>query len=193
MTVPRSSRACEEVTVPFRSRVTYVGHRAFGSGDGAVLIDREVIRKLRSAAEFAAQERRVAGGLLFGRGWADDQGAYLVIEDYLEAGPGENRDDRIRDDGSDDFTFSEADLRLLREDAARMFSGALLEAGWWRTRAALGDFGPQDFATQASAGRPRRRGPARVRFRRPLGHRLPGTRRTRPGLRGDARRHRTRH
>jgi len=26
---------------------------------------------------------------------------------------------------------------------------ALLEVGWWRSRAALSDFGPQDFATQA--------------------------------------------
>jgi hypothetical protein len=138
----------EEVRVPFRPRGSYAGYRAFGSGDGAVLVKPEVARELRTAAEFATQERRFAGGLLYGHGWADDQGAYLVIDGYLEAGPGENSGDRISGDGADRFTLSAADLRLLREDAARMYSGSL-EAGWWRTLAALGEFGPQDFVTQA--------------------------------------------
>jgi hypothetical protein len=138
----------EEVAVPFRPRGSYAGYRAFGSGDGAVLVKPEIARELRSAAEFATQERRIAGGLLYGRGWADEQGAYLVIDGYVEAGPGENSGDQISDDGADGFTLSEADLRLLREDAARMYS-ASLEAGWWRTLAALGEFGPQDFVTQA--------------------------------------------
>jgi hypothetical protein len=139
--------AADEVTVPFRSRDAYTGYRAFGSGDGAVLIAPSVVRDLRSAAELATAERRIAGGLLYGRGWADDMGTYLVINHYLEAGPGENSGDRISADGDDDFTLSEADLRLLRQDAARMYS-ASLEAGWWRSRAALGEFGPRDFATQ---------------------------------------------
>ncbi|HEX4291743.1 MAG TPA: hypothetical protein VH021_22650 [Trebonia sp.] len=138
----------EEVTVPFRPRGSYAGYRAFGSGDGAVLVKPEIARELRSAAEFATQERRIAGGLLYGRGYADEQGAYLVIDGYLEAGPGENSGDRISDDGADSFTLSAADLRLLREDAARMYSSSL-EAGWWRTLPALGEFGPQDFVTQA--------------------------------------------
>jgi len=138
----------EEVAVPFRPRGSYAGYRAFGSGDGAVLVKPETARELRSAAEFATQERRVTGGLLYGRGFADEQGAYLVIDGYLEAGPGENSGDRISADGADRFTLSAADLRLLREDGARMYS-ASLEAGWWRTLAALGDFGPQDFVTQA--------------------------------------------
>jgi hypothetical protein len=138
----------EEVAVPFRPRGAYAGYRAFGSGDGAVLVKPEITRELRSAAEFATQERRIAGGLLYGRGFADEQGAYLVIDGYLEAGPGENSGDRISGHGADRFTLSVADLRLLREDAARMYSGSL-EAGWWRTLAALGEFGPQDFVTQA--------------------------------------------
>ena len=138
----------EEVRVPFRPRGAYAGYRAFGGGDGAVLVKPEVARELRSAAEFATQEGRIAGGLLYGRGWADEQGAYLVIDGYLEAGPGENSGDRISGDGADGFTLSGADLRLLREDAARMYSGSL-EAGWWRTLAALGEFGPRDFVTQA--------------------------------------------
>jgi hypothetical protein len=138
----------EEVRVPFRPRGSYAGYRAFGSGDGAVLVKPEVARELRTAAEFATQERRFAGGLLYGHGWADEQGAYLVIDGYLEAGPGENSGDRISGDGADRFTLSAADLRLLREDAARMYSGSL-EAGWWRTLAALGEFGPRDFVTQA--------------------------------------------
>jgi hypothetical protein len=142
-----------EATAPFRPRVAYVGYRAFGSADGTVLVDPKITRQLRSAAELAAAERRIAGGLLYGRSWNDDQGPYLVIEGYLEAGPGENKDDRIRGDGTDDFTLSEADLRLLREDAARMYT-AYLEAGWWRTRAALGGFGPQDFAMQARLAGP---------------------------------------
>lgn len=139
----------EQITEPFRPRSAYAGYKAFGSGDGAVLVDPEVARELRSAAEFATQERRVAGGLLFGRGWADDQGAYLVVTGFLEAGPGENGGDRLSSDGADDFTLSEADLRLLREDAARMYS-ASLELGWWRSLAGLGEFGPRDFMTQAA-------------------------------------------
>jgi hypothetical protein len=112
-----------------------------------VLIAPSVVHALRSAAELATAERRIAGGLLYGRGWADEMGTYLVIDHYLEAGPGENSGDRISADDDDDFTLSEADLRLLRQDAARMYS-ASLEAGWWRTRAALGEFGPKDFVTQ---------------------------------------------
>src|SRR6202035_3823788 len=119
----------EEVAVPFRPRGSYAGYRAFGSGDGAVLVKPETARELRSAAEVATQERRITGG-------------------HLEAGPGENSGDGISADGADRFTLSAADLRLLREDGARMYS-ASLEAGWWRTLAALGDFGPQDFVTQA--------------------------------------------
>jgi hypothetical protein len=138
----------EEYRVPFRPRGTYAGYRAFGSGSGAVLIEPQVTRELRTAAEFATQERRITGGLLYGRGWADEQGVYLVIDGYLEAGPGENSDDGIASDGSDRFTLSAADLRLLREDAARMYPGSV-EAGWWRTLAALGEFGPQDFEAQA--------------------------------------------
>src|SRR5579863_7776480 len=84
--------AADEVTVPFRSRGAYTGYRAFGSGDGAVLIAPSVVHKLRSAAELATAERRIAGGLLYGRGWADESGTYVVIEHYLEAGPGEDSD-----------------------------------------------------------------------------------------------------
>lgn len=138
----------EEAGIPFRARGSYAGYRAFGSGDGAVLLEPEVTRQLRSAAELATQEGRITGGLLYGRGWSDEQGRYLVIDGYLEAGPGENRGDQISRDGYDSFTLSDADLRLLREDAARMYS-ASVEAGWWRSLAALGDFGPQDFETQA--------------------------------------------
>lgn len=138
----------EDLNSPYRPRAEYAGYRAFGDDDGAVLVRPQVTRKLRTAAEFATQERRIAGGLLYGRGWADEQGAYLVVEGYLEAGPGENRGDRISADGADNFTLSAADLRLLREDGARMYPSAL-EVGWWRTLAALGEFGPRDFETQA--------------------------------------------
>jgi hypothetical protein len=138
----------EEVSVPFRPRSAYAGYRAFGDGDGAVLVEPKITHKLREAAENATAERRIAGGLLYGRGWADEQGAYLVVGGYLEAGPGENSGDRISSDGEDNFTLSQADLRLLREDAARMYS-ASLEVGWWRTLPDLGEFGPNDFVTQA--------------------------------------------
>jgi len=133
--------------LPRRPRGAYVGHEVFGHGDGAVLVEPEVARDLRSAAEFASQERRIAGGLLYGRGWTDDDGRYLVVDGFLEAGPGENRSDHISRDGYDSFTLSATDLRLLREDAARMYSAAV-EAGWWRTLAGPGEFGPRDFATQ---------------------------------------------
>jgi hypothetical protein len=138
----------DELGIPFRPRGSYAGYRAFGSGDGAVLLEPEVTRELRSAAESATQEGRITGGLLYGRGWADEQGRYLVIDGYLEAGPGENSDDLISRDGYDEFTLSDADLRLLREDGARMYS-SFVEAGWWRSLAALGEFGPGDFVSQA--------------------------------------------
>ena len=95
---------------PFRPRGAYVGHEVFGHGDGAVLVDPEVARDLRSAAESASQERRIAGGLLYGRMLADDEGRYLVIDGFLEAGPGENPGDRISREGRDSFTLSDADL-----------------------------------------------------------------------------------
>jgi hypothetical protein len=138
----------EGAAAPFRPRASYAGFRAFGSGDGAVLVQPEVARKLRSAAEFATQERRITGGLLYGHGWSDEQGGYLIVDGYLEGGPGENPGDQIARDGTDHFILSEGDLRLLREDAGRMYS-ADREVGWWRTLAGLGEFGPRDFATQA--------------------------------------------
>src|ERR1700733_9514726 len=132
---------------PFRPRGAYVGHEVFGHGDGAVLVDPEVARDLRSAAESASQERRIAGGLLYGRMLADDEGKYLVIDGFLEAGPGENPGDRISREGRDSFTLSDADLELLREDATRMYPAAL-EVGWWRTLPGQGEFSPRDFETQ---------------------------------------------
>jgi hypothetical protein len=146
--LPGAEYSAEGVAVPYRPRGEYAGYQAFGDGEGAVLLDPKVARELRSAAESATQEGRVTGGLLYGRGWSDDQGTYLVITGFVEAGPGENSGDRIDRDGADDFTLSESDLRLLREDAARMYSSSL-ELGWWRTRADLGDFGPEDYLTQA--------------------------------------------
>jgi hypothetical protein len=140
----------EAATVTVRPRTAYVGFRAFGGGDGAVLLAPGVVRRLRTAAEFATDEGRIAGGLLYGRYWADDQGSYLVVTGFLEAGPGENPGRR---EPGDDFTLSQADLRLLREDAARMYS-ASVEVGWWRTLEQLGEFGPGDFLTQQDlAGR----------------------------------------
>jgi hypothetical protein len=135
------------VNPPHRPRSAFVAHEVFGHGPGAVLVEPEVARDLRSAAEFASQERRTAGGLLYGLGWADDEGPYLVVDGFLEAGPGENRGERISPDGRDPFTLPEAGLRLLREDARRMYSAAL-EAGWWRTLEGPGEFGPRDFETQ---------------------------------------------
>jgi hypothetical protein len=144
----------EQATVPFRPRSAYVGHRAFGRGDGAVLVEPEVAHDLRAAAEYATQEGRVAGGLLYGHAWGDDLGVYLVVDGFLEAGPGEDHGDRLRDgDRDDDYELSAADLRLLREDAARMYSAAI-EVGWWRTRGSAGVFGTRDFATQAELAGP---------------------------------------
>lgn len=134
----------EAATVTVRPRTAYIGFRAFGGGDGAVLLAPEVVRRLRTAAEFATDEARTVGGLLYGRHWADDLGSYLVVTGFLEAGPGENPG---RGGPGDDFTLSQAGLRLLREDAARMYS-ASAEVGWWRTREQLGEFGPGDFLTQ---------------------------------------------
>jgi len=133
--------------LPFRPRSAFVAHEVFGHGAGAVLVEPDVARDLRSAAEFASQERRITGGLLYGRGWADDEGRYLVVDGFLEAGPGENPGDHVSRGGYDSFSLSAADLRLLREDAARMYTAAL-EVGWWRTLAGPGEFSPGDFGAQ---------------------------------------------
>jgi hypothetical protein len=138
----------EEVAVPFRPRSTYVGYKAFGSGDGAALVEPQVSRELRHAAELATLERRITGGLLYGRIYVDEGGEYLVIDGYLEAGPGESLHDKFGPDGADNFTLSEPDLRLQRDDAARMYAG-LLELGWWRSLPVIGEFGPQDLETQS--------------------------------------------
>jgi hypothetical protein len=137
-----------EVAVPFRPRSAYAEYQAFGSGPGAALVEPGVTRDLRNAAELATQERRITGGLLYGRIYADDLGEYVVVDGYLEAGPGEIRGDRLSADGADEFTLSQSDLRLQRDDAARMYAG-LLEVGWWRSRPELGEFGPRDLETQA--------------------------------------------
>src|SRR6201999_1154593 len=110
---------------PFQPRGAYVGHEVFGHGDGSVLVEPEVARDLRGAAESASQERRIAGGLLYGRGLADDEGRYLVVDGFLESGPGENSSDHVSGDGYDSFALSDADLGLLREDAARMYPAAV--------------------------------------------------------------------
>src|ERR1700722_1795902 len=146
--------APEGTPAPFRPRSAHAGQKAFGDGAGAVPVEPHAVGDLRLAAESATQEGRIAGGLLYGRRWTDEQGAYLVISGFLEAGPGENRGDRISRDGHDQFTLSAADLRLLRRDAARMYTSSA-EAGWWRSRPAAGQFGPRDFETQYELVGPR--------------------------------------
>jgi hypothetical protein len=136
-----------EASPPVRPRSAFVAHEVFGHGPGAVLVEPEVARDLRTSAERASQERRIAGGLLYGHPWADDEGPYLVVDGFLEGGPGENHDDRISPDGRDSFALSDQDLRVLRDDAARMYSAAL-EVGWWRSLPGPGEFGPRDFDSQ---------------------------------------------
>lgn len=136
-----------EAPVPVRPRSAFVAHEVFGHGDGAVLVEPEVARDLRTAAELASRERRIAGGLLYGRRWADDEGQYLVIDGFLEAGAGENRGEETARDGRDSFALAEADLRLLRENAARVYPAAV-EVGWWRSLPGPGEFGPGDFESQ---------------------------------------------
>jgi hypothetical protein len=136
-----------ESPAPFWPRSAYAGFKAFGGGDGAVLLTPDAVRDLRSAAELAAREERTGGGLLFGRGYTDGQGGYLVVDSFLEAGPGEAGGRSRTAAGPDEYTLPEDDLRLLRADAARMYP-ASREAGWWRTLPEPGDFGPGDFLTQ---------------------------------------------
>jgi hypothetical protein len=131
----------------FNPRSSFVAHEVFGHGAGAVFVAPDVARDLRAAAEFASQHRRIAGGLLYGRGWVDDEGPYLVVDGFLAAGPGKDPGDLVPRDERDSFELSAADLRLLREGAERMYSAAL-EVGWWRSLAGPGGFGPQDFETQ---------------------------------------------
>lgn len=136
-----------EASVPVRPRSAFVAHEVFGHGDGAALVEPEVARDLRSAAEFASQEGRITGGLLYGHHWADDEGQYLVIDGFLEAGPGGKRDPGALAGGHGAAALTEAELRLMREDATRMYQAAL-EVGWWRSLPAPGEFSPRDFESQ---------------------------------------------
>jgi hypothetical protein len=136
---------------PFQPRSAHAGHEVIGRDDGAVLLEPEVARDLRAAAEYASRKGRDTGGLLYGRAWSDDEGAYLVVNEFLAAGLSGAGSGRVPRD--DVFTLSPADLRVLREDAARMFP-ALIELGWWRTRTGPGQFGPRDFVTQADLAGP---------------------------------------
>jgi hypothetical protein len=128
-------------------RSSFVAHEVFGHQAGAVLVAPDVARDLRSAAEFAARERRAGRGLLYGRGWADDEGPYLVVNGFVEAGPGENRGDRTSVDAPYAAELTAEELRLLRTDGARMYP-ADVEVGWWRSLDGPGEFGPRDFETQ---------------------------------------------
>jgi hypothetical protein len=139
-----------EASVAFQPRSAFVAHEAFGHDAGAVLVAPDVARDLRRAAEYATQERRITGGLLYGRRWADDEGPYLVVDGFLES---DNRHDRISSDGHDAFTLPAEDLVPLRRDADRMYS-ATVEVGWWRTLEGPGEFGPRDFETQRELVRP---------------------------------------
>jgi hypothetical protein len=136
-----------ENPAPFWPRSAYAGFKAFGGGEGAVLLTPDTVRDLRSAAELATREERIAGGLLYGRGYTDAQGGYLVVDSFLEAGPGEASVRPRSATDPDEYTLPEDNLRLLRADAARMYP-ASREAGWWRTLPEPGDFGPGDFLTQ---------------------------------------------
>lgn len=136
-----------ESPAPFWPRSAYAGFKAFGGGNGAVLLTPDAVRDLRSAAELATREERIGGGLLYGRGYTDGQGGYLVVDSFLEAGPGEAGGRQRTAADPDEYTLPEDDLRLLRADAARMYP-ASREAGWWRTLPEPGDFGPGDFLTQ---------------------------------------------
>jgi len=149
--LPGAEDSEEGIEVSFRPRRHYLrpGTGRSATAKARLLLQPKVARELRTAAEFATQEGRVNGRPALrprrGRRPGRLPGHHRA---FIEAGPGENSGDRLSSDGTDDFTLSEADLRLLREDAARMYS-ASLELGWWRTRADLGDFGPGDYLTQA--------------------------------------------
>jgi hypothetical protein len=136
----------EAVSFAFQPRSAYAGYRAFSGGDGAVLVDPEVARGLRQAAESATQEQRDTGGLLYGGRWVDDEGVYLVVHLCVEAAPAVGGG--LAPGSVAGFALSEADLGVLREEAATRYPDGL-ELGWWRTRAELGEFSPADFATQA--------------------------------------------
>ena len=165
---------------PFRPRGAYVGHEVFGHGDGAVLVDPEVARDLRSAAESASQERRIAGGLLYGRMLADDKGKYLVIDGFLEAGPGETRGIAFPAKGatrSRSLTGPAAAARGRHPDVLGRTRGGLVAD-------ARGSRGvqPARLPDAARARRAWRRRPARIRVGTRVGHRLPGTGRAGPRL-----------
>lgn len=101
----------------FRPRSAYIDHSVYGSGDGALLIEPDVVNELAAAAARAGN--RPVGGLLYGCAWHDDEGEYTVVDAFIQA-------DTAADLGLPE-TISE-----LRADAAQHYPQAV-EVGWWRS------------------------------------------------------------
>ena len=54
--LPGAEDSDEGIEISFRPRRQYAGYKAFGNGEGAVLLEPRVARELRNAAEFATHD-----------------------------------------------------------------------------------------------------------------------------------------
>ena len=113
----------EQITVPLRPRGTYAGYKAFGGGDGAVLVKPEVARELRSAAEFATRSGGSPAACSSAAAGPTARAPTWSSTASLRQDPERTAATWLSRDGTDNFALSGADLRLLREDAARMYCG----------------------------------------------------------------------
>lgn len=101
----------------FRPRSAYLGHLTVDDGDGAVLIEPEVVSELRAAAARAGHGP--VGGLLYGHSWHDEAGGYTVVDAFTQAGP------------AADLHHPES-VGELRSAAAQRYPHSA-EVGWWRS------------------------------------------------------------
>ncbi|MEV0624163.1 Mov34/MPN/PAD-1 family protein [Nonomuraea sp. NPDC050404] len=128
----------EQFDVPFRARSGYRRYiRITVDDSSSVYVDREVAARLRRHARHAAP--RETGGLLAGRAFRDNQGAYLIITGMAAAPP--------ESGGRGWFHLTPEGTQMLREELAEREASADV-VGWWHSHEVASPYSSHDRANQ---------------------------------------------
>lgn len=123
---------------PYRARQAFGGYQAFNGGNRAVLVEPSTAEGLREAAAKAYPME--TGGLLSGRSLRDNDGHYVLVSGFVQAGPKAGR--------SAAFEISPQATALLREEAHRAHPTADV-VGWWHSHLVPSSYSQTDLNTQA--------------------------------------------